>query len=208
MGLAPCTAPRTEARTTSSSCSAAAAPDSTSPDKEGRTPYVWAEGVFLATNSPVAKPSTMALIKKLLESNRGNGQAMKRRDPVDAAVFVAAVVCAVGRRAGRPAPTCAARAACRGGRRRFPQAVLRRLPQRAGKSGGLALDALDASERRGARGGMGESGPQAAHRHDAARGRAQAGRRRRADVHRVARVRARSLPPHVSSTPERRRCTA
>ena len=35
------------------------------PDKEGRTPYVWAEGVFLATNSPVAKPSTMALIKKL-----------------------------------------------------------------------------------------------------------------------------------------------
>jgi ankyrin repeat protein len=35
------------------------------PDTEGRTPLVWAEGVFLATNSPVAKPSTMALIKKL-----------------------------------------------------------------------------------------------------------------------------------------------
>ena len=35
------------------------------PDKHGRTPYVWAEGVFLATNSPVAKPSTMALLKKL-----------------------------------------------------------------------------------------------------------------------------------------------
>jgi ankyrin repeat protein len=35
-------------------------------DKEGRTPYVWAEGVFLATNAPVAKPSSMALIKKLL----------------------------------------------------------------------------------------------------------------------------------------------
>ena len=34
-------------------------------DKEGRTPYAWAEGVFLATNSPVAKPSTMALIKRL-----------------------------------------------------------------------------------------------------------------------------------------------
>ena len=31
---------------------------------------VWAEGVFLATNSPVAKPSTMALIKKL-SSERG-----------------------------------------------------------------------------------------------------------------------------------------
>ena len=35
------------------------------PDKEGRTPYVWAQGVFLATNSPIAKPSTMALIEKL-----------------------------------------------------------------------------------------------------------------------------------------------
>src|SRR5688572_11718635 len=35
-------------------------------DKQGRTPYTWAEGVFLATNSPVAKPSTMALIKRLL----------------------------------------------------------------------------------------------------------------------------------------------
>jgi ankyrin repeat protein len=37
-------------------------------DKEGRTPYTWAEGVFLATNSPVAKPSTMALLKKLTEA--------------------------------------------------------------------------------------------------------------------------------------------
>jgi uncharacterized protein len=35
-------------------------------DKEGRTPLVWAEGVFLATNAPEAKPSTMALIKRLL----------------------------------------------------------------------------------------------------------------------------------------------
>ena len=35
-------------------------------DKHDRTPLVWAEGVFLATNSPVAKPSTIALIKRLL----------------------------------------------------------------------------------------------------------------------------------------------
>jgi uncharacterized protein len=35
-------------------------------DKEGRTPIAWAEGVFLATNSPVAKPSTIALLKKLI----------------------------------------------------------------------------------------------------------------------------------------------
>ena len=35
------------------------------PDKEGRTPKTWAEGVFLATNSPMAKPSTMALLDPL-----------------------------------------------------------------------------------------------------------------------------------------------
>jgi ankyrin repeat protein len=34
-------------------------------DKEGRTPTTWAEGVFLATNSPIAKPSTIALISRL-----------------------------------------------------------------------------------------------------------------------------------------------
>ena len=35
------------------------------PDKEGRTPATWAEGVFLATNSPIAKPSTIALLGRL-----------------------------------------------------------------------------------------------------------------------------------------------
>lgn len=34
-------------------------------DKEGRTPMTWAEGVFLATNPPVKKPDTMALLEKL-----------------------------------------------------------------------------------------------------------------------------------------------
>lgn len=38
------------------------------PDKEGRTPISWAEGVFLATNSPIAKPSTIALLKRLIAS--------------------------------------------------------------------------------------------------------------------------------------------
>ncbi|HTM02482.1 MAG TPA: ankyrin repeat domain-containing protein [Vicinamibacterales bacterium] len=37
------------------------------PDKEGRTPYAWAQGVFLATNSPVAKPSTLMLLDKLTD---------------------------------------------------------------------------------------------------------------------------------------------
>ncbi len=35
-------------------------------DKEGRTPYNWAEGVFLATHPAKPKPSSMALIKKLM----------------------------------------------------------------------------------------------------------------------------------------------
>jgi len=34
-------------------------------DNEGRTPYNWAEGVFLATLAPVPKPTSMTLIQKL-----------------------------------------------------------------------------------------------------------------------------------------------
>jgi ankyrin repeat protein len=41
-------------------------------DNEGRTPLVWAGGVFLATNPPEEKPSTMALIKKLMENKTAN----------------------------------------------------------------------------------------------------------------------------------------
>ena len=43
------------------------------PDKEGRTPYVWAQGVFLATNSPVAKPSTMALLDRMTNGAASTG---------------------------------------------------------------------------------------------------------------------------------------
>jgi ankyrin repeat protein len=43
-------------------------------DKEGRTPINWAEGVFLATNSPVAKPTTIALLTRLLAAGAGAGQ--------------------------------------------------------------------------------------------------------------------------------------
>jgi uncharacterized protein len=35
-------------------------------DNEGRTPMTWAEGVFLATNAPEPKPTTIALLKKLM----------------------------------------------------------------------------------------------------------------------------------------------
>jgi ankyrin repeat protein len=37
-------------------------------DNEGRTPLVWAKGIFLATVPPEEKPSTMALIQKLMGS--------------------------------------------------------------------------------------------------------------------------------------------
>jgi hypothetical protein len=40
-------------------------------DKQGRLPYTWAEGVFLATHAAVPKPSTMQLIQELC---RGKGQ--------------------------------------------------------------------------------------------------------------------------------------
>jgi uncharacterized protein len=35
------------------------------PDKEGRTAMTWAQGVFLATHPPEAKPQTIALLKTL-----------------------------------------------------------------------------------------------------------------------------------------------
>jgi ankyrin len=44
-------------------------------DKEGRTPTTWAEGVFLATNSPIARPSTIALLQRLLSTRASAGAA-------------------------------------------------------------------------------------------------------------------------------------
>jgi hypothetical protein len=38
-------------------------------DNEGRTPLSWAEGVFLATHPAKPKPSSIALIKKLMGSD-------------------------------------------------------------------------------------------------------------------------------------------
>jgi ankyrin repeat protein len=38
-------------------------------DKQGRTPFIWAKGVYLATHMPEEKPSTMALIQKLMGSD-------------------------------------------------------------------------------------------------------------------------------------------
>ena len=45
--------------------------DLTLKDEIGRTPYVWAQGVFLATNGAIEKPTTMALIQQLLGESSG-----------------------------------------------------------------------------------------------------------------------------------------
>jgi len=39
-------------------------------DKEGRSAYNWAEGIFLATHAPVPKPTSMALLQKLAGSSK------------------------------------------------------------------------------------------------------------------------------------------
>lgn len=43
------------------------------PDRQGRTPLAWAEGVFLATHPPVRKPSTIDLIQSLLPASAAAG---------------------------------------------------------------------------------------------------------------------------------------
>jgi ankyrin repeat protein len=47
-------------------------------DKQGRTPMVWAEGVFLATNAPERKPSTIALIEKLMKKDAAAASPVAR----------------------------------------------------------------------------------------------------------------------------------
>jgi ankyrin len=49
-------------------------------DTQGRTPLTWAQGVFLATHPPQAKPETIALLKQL-EIGSGDGRAAPRRVP-------------------------------------------------------------------------------------------------------------------------------
>lgn len=41
------------------------------PDNEGRTPLIWAEGVFLATHPPVRKPATIELLGRLIAERGG-----------------------------------------------------------------------------------------------------------------------------------------
>ena len=43
-------------------------------DKEGRTPMVFAKGIFLAVRPPVAKPEAIALLKKLTDANPNSNQ--------------------------------------------------------------------------------------------------------------------------------------
>ncbi|MDP3740025.1 MAG: ankyrin repeat domain-containing protein [Hyphomonadaceae bacterium] len=48
------------------------------PDNEKRTPIAWAEGVFLATNAPEAKPTSIALLRKLIAERKG-GKVVKAK---------------------------------------------------------------------------------------------------------------------------------
>jgi hypothetical protein len=41
-------------------------------DQQGRTPLDWAAGVFLATHPPVRKPTTIALLERLIAQQRGS----------------------------------------------------------------------------------------------------------------------------------------
>jgi ankyrin repeat protein len=47
-------------------------------DNVGRTAYNWAEGVFLATLAPVPKPTSMALIQKLLGQSQTDGASLPK----------------------------------------------------------------------------------------------------------------------------------
>ncbi|HEY0342872.1 MAG TPA: ankyrin repeat domain-containing protein, partial [Steroidobacteraceae bacterium] len=49
-----------------------ASPDA--PDREGRTPLIWAQGVFLATHPPQPKPTSIALLTGLLNPARKAGR--------------------------------------------------------------------------------------------------------------------------------------
>jgi hypothetical protein len=42
-------------------------------DKQGRTPMTFAEGVFLAVQPPVRKPSTIALLEELVAGPAAGG---------------------------------------------------------------------------------------------------------------------------------------
>jgi uncharacterized protein len=46
-------------------------------DNYKRTPITWAEGVFLATNAPEAKPSSIALLNKLIAERKTKGEQIK-----------------------------------------------------------------------------------------------------------------------------------
>ena len=121
----------------------AAAPNSTCLISKNGRRYVWAEGVFLATDSPVAKATTMALIKTLLEPDRGNGQAMNNVVLCGTLVFVAAMSASLpaARQAAPDRPTAGPAAAVDGA---FLQQYCLSCHNARTKSGGLALDALDA----------------------------------------------------------------
>jgi ankyrin len=51
------------------------------PDREGRTPRAWAEGVFLATHPPERKPATLALLDRLERERAARAGSTARAIP-------------------------------------------------------------------------------------------------------------------------------
>ena len=173
------------------------------PDKEGRTPTAWAEGVFLATNSPIAKPSTIALLGRL-------DQTM--RPLLVSAAFVFAL--SADRWRGWPRGVGQASPGAGGGRAGAPRRRrIRRSSSRycAGchndrvKAGALVARTAGCGCRGWPRRRVGEGGPQAADRDDASRRRAEAAGAVTRGVQRRARRRRSIAPRPAASIPARRR---
>ena len=165
------------------------------PDKEGRTPLVWAK----ACSSP---PTRRWPSRRRWRCSIGDGGAAR---PVKQRGECGSDGPTGSRMRGCSSSSPLARVAVSASRDRRSQGsrgadrpAVGPPPRRGGvpeagtcvgchntrvKSGGLALEALDPAKVDGACRGVGEGGAQAAHRHDAAGGRAEAARRRARGVH-------------------------
>ena len=128
-GSPPCTARPIADRTTSSSCWRGAARGSTSRTRKAARRSTWAEGVFLATNSPVAKPSTMALLEEA-DARRDRPERARCAQDSSSSGRLVAGGSASAHGGSRDSSGCSPHAQRRP-RSGVPEAVLRHLSQRA-----------------------------------------------------------------------------
>ena len=157
---------------------ASAAPGSTSPTRKDARRSTWAEGVFLATNSPMAKPSTIALLQRLLGTTSDRDAAPAHDRGLSSPLASSCHRDDGGARhaAGGRAQAAAAspRRSCRLRIRHSSSSTCVTLSQRPREGRGAVARRAGRRRRGRARRGVGEGRAQAAHRHDAARRRAEA----------------------------------